>query len=89
MKTRDQLLAEIDSLCTRTQMPLTATEVRDGWTEEAQQAAIKFLEKLRIQVVSEERLPQMNLARSLDSWGVVSGELLDRYAELSNNLRGQ
>lgn len=70
-------------------MQLTATEVRDGWTEAAQQAAIKFLEKLRAQVVSDEQLPQMNLARALDSWGVVSGELLNQYAELSNILREQ
>lgn len=89
MKTKDQLIAEIDALLARTQTPLTATETRDGWTEGAQQAAIRFLEKLRTQVVSEEQLPQMNLARALDSWGVVSGELLDGYAELSNNLRAE
>lgn len=89
MTTKDQLIAEIDALLVRTQMPLTATETQNGWTEEAQQVAIKFLEKLRTQVVSEEQLPQMNLARALDSWGVVSGELLDGYAELSNNLREQ
>lgn len=88
-KIREQLIAEIDALLVRTQLPLTAVEMGDGWTEAAQQAAIKFLEKLRVQVASEERFSQMNLARALDSWGVVSGELLDRYAELSNSLREQ
>ena len=87
MKEGMQLIAMIDALLTRTQMPLTAAEIRDGWTEGAQRAAVKFLENLRTQVVSEEQLPQMNLARALDSWGVVSGELLDSFAELSNALR--
>lgn len=86
-KTKDQLIAEIDALLVRTQLPLTAADIRNGWTEAAQQSAIKFLEKLRLQVDSEEQLPQMNLARALDSWGVVSGDLLDSYAELSNGLR--
>lgn len=87
MKSKDQLIAKIDALLAKTQMPLATTDAADGWTEAAQQAAIEFLQKLRAQVMSGERLPQMNLARALDSWGVVSGELLDSYAELSNSLR--
>jgi hypothetical protein len=87
MKSKDQLLAEIDALLEKTKMPLTTTEIRNGWAEAAQHAGITFLEKLREQINAEENLSQMNLARALDSWGVVSGELLDCYAELSNYLR--
>ncbi|MGY1490796.1 hypothetical protein ACW4YW_15425 [Methylobacillus pratensis] len=86
-KTRDQLIVEIDVLLARTQLPLTTEDIQNGWTLAAQQSAIKFLEKLRPQVDSEEQLPPMNLARALDSWGVVSGDLLNGYAELSNGLR--
>ena len=73
-------------MLTKLQLPLNEFELKNGWSTEAQQSGITFLENLKARILSREQIPEMSIVRALDSWGVVSGELLNLHAELSNML---
>ena len=69
--------------------PLSAIEAADGWTSESKSAMKVFSENLRKQLHSGNFLPPLNISRALDHWGVVSGELLEAAAKISNELRAR
>ena len=67
--------------------PLSPEESASGWTPEAKGAMHKLLVELKGKVQAAQPLPKLSLSRGLDHWGVVDGALLERMAELSNELR--
>lgn len=69
--------------------PLSAAESVEGWTPESKTAIKNFFEDLKKKIHSGEELPLMSISRALDHWGVISGEILEVSAQISNELRSQ
>ena len=67
--------------------PLTAAESAEGWTPESKAKIKSFFADLKSQILSGEQLPPLSIARALDHWGVISGEILEVSAQISNELR--
>lgn len=78
---------KIDALLALLVSPLTSSEAADGWTPECKQAMTVFFEELVQKLKAGEQLPSLSISRSLDHWGVVKGELLEKVAQISNELR--
>ncbi|WP_417068455.1 hypothetical protein [Niveibacterium terrae] len=68
---------------------LNSSEISDGWTPESKEAIKVLFEKLKSNLQSCEALPPMSISRALDHWGVVSGEMLEQAAQISNQLRSR
>lgn len=86
----DQILLEkIDGVIDVLAVPLSASEAADGWTPESKKVIKIFFEGLKQKLQSGETLPPMNISRSLDHWGVISGEILEKAAQISNELRAK
>lgn len=84
----DQILIDkIDDIVEMLSCPVSISEAADGWTSESKKAVTVFLVELKNKIQSGETLPPMNISRSLDHWGVVGGDILERTAQLSNELR--
>jgi len=78
---------EIEAMLARLSAPLSAEEAADGWTNQSKSATKVLFEDIRQKLQRGESLPLLNISRSLDHWGVVSGNLLDAAARISNQLR--
>ena len=81
------ILEKIDSIIEALSTSVSASEVADGWTPESKKAVKAFFEGLKEKLQSGEALPPMSISRALDHWGVISGEILEKSAQISNELR--
>ena len=85
---RDQrILEKIDCVIDALAVPVSASEAADGWTPESKKSVKRFFESLKKTLQSNDTVPEMNIARSLDHWGIISGEILEQSAQISNELR--
>ena len=87
MKTRDQILTEVESLIRDLAAPLAQSEIAFGWTPQCQSATLKLLIEVRVALVERRPFGKLNIGRGLDHWGVVGGRLLENACRLSNGLR--
>lgn len=87
MNSEEALLQKIEYLIERLSMPLPADELSNGWSEAGQKAMLNFFEDLRLKLLAHEDLPYFGIVRGLDYWGVSSGELLQKAAEVDYGLR--
>lgn len=78
---------KIDEVIADLSAPVSASESADGWTPESKKAIKTFFEDLKQKLQSGEALPPLNISRALDHWGVVSGSILEKSAQISNELR--
>lgn len=78
---------KIDEVIADLSTPVSASESADGWTLESKKAIKAFFEDLQKKLQSDEALPPLNISRALDHWGVVSGQILEKSAQISNELR--
>lgn len=78
---------KIDEVIADLSAPVSASESADGWTPESKKAIKTFFEDLKKKLQSGEALPPLNISRALDHWGVVSGSILEKSAQISNELR--
>ena len=78
---------EIEAMLAKLSAPLSAEEAADGWTSQSKSATKVLFEDLKQKLQRGEPLPPLSISRSLDHWGVVSGDLLDAAARISNQLR--
>jgi hypothetical protein len=85
--TDQNILANIDSVIDALSTPVNASEISEGWTPESKKAIKTFFEGLKNMLLSGEDLPPMSISRALDHWGVISGEILEKSAQISNELR--
>jgi hypothetical protein len=73
--------------------PLTTQMQSDGWTARSAAATLDYLERLRSSLRQAQSQgsygPEFDrqFVRSLDSWGVNRGSLLDKAARVENELR--
>lgn len=68
-------------------VPVSASEAADGWTAESKQAIKKYFENLKQKLLAGEELPSLDVCRGMDHWGVVNGPILEKAAQISNELR--
>jgi hypothetical protein len=91
MANRATIIDRLDRMIARLSKPLLPSDVRDGWSEEARKAILEVLEELRARLLNDQPLTaaekELSISRGMDSWGVVSGDLLEEGAEISNQLR--
>lgn len=80
---------EIKTILARLSAPLNAEEAADGWTTQSKSATKLLFEDLKQKLQRGDQLPSLSISRSLDHWGVVSGDLLDMAARISNQLRSR
>ena len=83
MLDENEIIKKIDEVT----LPLTSKEAAEGWTERGKVAIEAFFKELRSKILSGEPLPSLSIARGLDHWGVVNGELLIKSVEISYDLR--
>lgn len=80
---------KIDEVIADLSAPVSASESADGWTPESKKAAKTFFEDLKKKLQSGEVLPPLYIPVWLDHWGVVSGQILEKSAQISNELRSR
>lgn len=80
---------EIEAMLVRLSAPLSAEEAADGWTFQSKSATKLLFEDIKQKLERGEQLPPLSISRSPDHWGVVSGDLLDAAARISNQLRSR
>ncbi len=78
---------KIDAVLVDLSAPVSASEFADGWTPESKKAMKAFFENLKNKLQSDEPLPPLNISRALDHWGVVNGSILEKSAQISNEIR--
>jgi hypothetical protein len=87
MVTRQSLQEELAWMIDQLSKPLPPHELEAGWTEQGRVAMLKFFEDLDSKLGNGEKLPEVNIPRGMDSWGIVEGQLLKKAAELSLDLK--
>lgn len=85
MKTN--VVSEIDALLEKLHQGFDANDLANGWTEQSQRVAIKYLSDLKSALISSRDLPPLGIVRGLDHWGVTGGDLLESIARVTNKLR--
>ena len=84
-----KLLEDIDALLALLRGPVSSASASDGWTDALAEKWVGVFEELRGRVVSDRSIAPVSIARAMDFDGIVSGELLDRAAAISNVLRAR
>ena len=82
--TEAQRLKEAEVARLKRDMARLESEAADGWTPESKKSVKRFFESLKKTLQSNDTVPEMNIARSLDHWGIISGEILEQSAQISN-----
>jgi hypothetical protein len=85
--TKEEILEDIELILERLAKPLTTKDIADGWSIECRKMIIRVFEDIKATLLSEGKLPPMFIARGLDHWGVIDGDLLEFAAKISNKLR--
>ena len=83
----DTVVQEIDLVIESLGSPVTAKEASDGWTSKSKMAVHALMKSLKEKLQSGTELPPMSISKALDHWGVIDGEILERVAEISNQIR--
>ena len=78
----DEIIAELSS-------PMSASESEEGWTPESKKTIKTFFEDLKKKLQSGEDLPPLNISVWLDHWGIISGSVLEKSAQISNELHSR
>lgn len=78
----DQILLLADVIVRKLEGQLPADEYGNGWTEESRHWFLGFFRDLQAKVASGEEFSQeevvrLNIAKAIDSCGIVGGDLLE------------
>ena len=84
---RATVIQDIEALLSKLSLPVSAAEAEDGWTTQSKAAARDYFEKLQTALNQGSEMPDLGIARGLDHWGVVGGELLKEAARITNYVR--
>ena len=71
------------------QKPLSDSERDDGWSQQIKTGYIPVFSKLLAQIEHGEKPPYFGIARSLDAYGVGSGELYEAMLRVANEANDQ
>lgn len=78
---------KIDDIIADLSLPLSSSEAADGWGLESKQAIKLYFEELKHALQEGKALPSLDVCRGMDHWGVVRGPILEKAAQISNELR--
>ena len=81
---RATVIQDIDALLSRLSLPVSEAEAKDGWTAQSKAAARTYFLELRAAVHDGSQMPDLGIARGLDHWGVIGGDLLKEAARITN-----
>lgn len=87
MNSEEVLFENLRKIVTQLEQPLTVDDVRDGWTDASQLAFLNLFKNLQKILDAGAAIPDLHIARGMDSWGISSGSLLESAAAISNELR--
>lgn len=87
MEYRDTLIIKIKHVIEVLSKPLPAEEIASGWTKKAQREWLKYFEGLLHDLNTNKVPNNVQIARAMDHWGIVSGSLLEEAAIISNQIR--
>jgi hypothetical protein len=87
MATKEDLLVKVREMVGRLSGPLPPDELKGGWTEKSRLAMRGFFTDLQSKLETGSDLPDLQITRGMDSWGIVGGDLLEQAAVISNELR--
>jgi hypothetical protein len=83
-----ELIAYIDAIIAKLSLPLPPQEKRNGWTDKARINYLTFFNNLKEMIAADSGHPwPTGIARSMDFWGVIAGELLEDAAKIGNMAR--
>lgn len=80
------LTQKIESVISRLKFSLTADEENAGWTVQSKEGYVPYFEELKTSIRDGKDIPYSALARSLDAYGVGSGDLYDKMMEIANEV---
>ena len=92
MTAADPILSRIDGLLARLAAPLPAAERACGWTDASRAAFITYYTGLRRTLTASadvDRAAHASIARDLDYWGIVGGELAAEALVIAAALRAR
>lgn len=91
MKTTDLLLQRVDKIVRKLSNQLSENDIDGGWCEESRLAMLKFFETLRDDLLNgvdvSTKAEYASIARGMDHWGIVSGQLLEEATGISAEIR--
>jgi len=78
---------KIDDVITDLGAPVSTSESADGWSPESKIAIKAYFENLKQALQAGRALPPLDVCRGMDHWGVIGGPILEKAAQISNELR--
>lgn len=69
--------------------PLSNDERKAGWSENVKARYVPVFERLLAQIENGEELPYFGIARSLDAYGIGSGDLYEMILRVANEANDQ
>jgi hypothetical protein len=66
---------------------VTGSERANGWTEATKKRTKTYFQNILKRLRLKQKLPALDIVRSLDHDGVAGGSLLERIAKIANELR--
>ena len=85
------LRINVDRLVQLLSEPVSADEANCGWSMPAKEGMRKFMTKLLSDIDHDpffyQKLEYRTIARGLDHWGVLSGQLCDELTDISSLIR--
>ena len=80
---------EVSELLVTLSLPVSEEELSGGWSAGSKKAAERYFNELHTCIRDNKPLPPLGIVRSLDHWGVVGGNLLEKIAKITNWLRAK
>lgn len=84
-----ELEREIDSIIADLQRPLLPIEAAAGWTKAVKIGYVRVFSDLLEHMNKTGSMPYFGIVRSLDAYGIGSGELYDRMIRIANEVNDQ
>ncbi len=84
------VIFKVEQMINTLSKSLPVSEIEGGWTEEARLTWLNFFRKLHDYLLHKQPLEDdnyVNLIRSMDHWGIVDGNLLDKAVEIQRDLK--
>jgi hypothetical protein len=80
------IIGKIDAFIDDVERDRFPAKEADGWDESRRAKTITLMQHVRADLQATGAGPKWSIIRTMDSWGIVSGEALVRAAIISNDL---
>ncbi len=90
MDRRDAVIRRVIAVIDRLSRPLTVSDIAGGWSEESRAALLGFFKRLcddlKGGTPAFHKPEYMSIARGMDTWGIIDGDILEEAASISNAI---